>query len=210
MFFFKGFASSSAGEESVCNAGDPSSIPRSGRSSGEGIGYPFHYFGASLVAQMIKNPPAMQETWVQSLGWEDPLEKGMAYPLSILASCLENSLDRGAWQTVRHKCASFTFKVKKKVHNKQGTKKSPILKVRYKFRAEPRKKNFWCWYGWASCLSYWTERAIYKTELLAVRFAVLSCESLLIFFQRALYFTESESCHLNITQIFHLLLFFYP
>ena len=134
----------------------------------------------------------------------------MAYPLSILASCLENSLDRGAWQTVRHKCASFTFKVKKKVHNKQGTKKSPILKVRYKFRAEPRKKNFWCWYGWASCLSYWTERAIYKTELLAVRFAVLSCESLLIFFQRALYFTESESCHLNITQIFHLLLFFYP
>ena len=85
MFFFKGFASGSAGEESVCNAGDPSSIPRSGRSSGEGIGYPFHYFGASLVAQMIKNPPAMQETWVQSLGWENPLEKEMAIHSSTLA-----------------------------------------------------------------------------------------------------------------------------
>ena len=93
---FMGFPDSSVGKESACNAEDPISIPGSGRSSGEGIGYPFHYFGASLVVQMIKNPPAMQETWVQSLGWEDPLEKGMAYPLSILASCLENSLDRGA------------------------------------------------------------------------------------------------------------------
>ena len=43
------------------------------------------YFRASLVAQMIKNPPAMQETWVQSLSWEDPLEEGVAIPSSILA-----------------------------------------------------------------------------------------------------------------------------
>ena len=65
--------------------GDPSLIPGLGRSSGEGIGYPLQYFGASLVAQLVKNPPAMQETWVRSLGWEDPLEKGMATHSSILA-----------------------------------------------------------------------------------------------------------------------------
>ena len=49
-----------------------------GRSSGEGIGYPLQYSWASLVAQLVKNLPAMQETWVLSLGWEDPLEKEMA------------------------------------------------------------------------------------------------------------------------------------
>jgi len=55
-------------------------IPGSGRSPGEGIGYPLQYSWASLVDQLVKNLPAMQETWVQSLGWEDPLEKGKAYP----------------------------------------------------------------------------------------------------------------------------------
>ena len=62
----------SAGKESACNAGDSSSISGSGRSPREGIGYPLQYSWASLVAQMVKNPPAMQETWVRSLGWEDP------------------------------------------------------------------------------------------------------------------------------------------
>ena len=60
-------------------------IPGSGRSRGEGIGYPLQYSWASLVAQMVKNLPAMWETWVQSLGWEDPLEKGKATRSSILA-----------------------------------------------------------------------------------------------------------------------------
>ena len=55
---------SSAGKESTCNVGDPSLIPGSGRSTGEGIVYPFQYSWASLVAQIVKNPPAMQETWV--------------------------------------------------------------------------------------------------------------------------------------------------
>ena len=55
---------SSAGKESACNAGDPSSIPESGRSAGKGIGYPLQYSWASLVAQLVKNPPAMWETWV--------------------------------------------------------------------------------------------------------------------------------------------------
>ena len=80
-----GFPDSSVGEESTCNAGDPSSIPGSGRSAGERIGYPLQYSWASLVAQLVKNPPATQETWVRSLGWEDPLEKGKAPHSSILA-----------------------------------------------------------------------------------------------------------------------------
>ena len=77
--------SNSAGKESACSAGDPRLIPGLGRSPGERVGYPLQYSWASLVAQLVKNPPAMQETWVQSLGWEDPLEKGKATLSSILA-----------------------------------------------------------------------------------------------------------------------------
>ena len=66
---------SSVGKESTCNAGDPSLIPGLGRSSGGGRGYPLQYSWASLVARLVKNPPAVQEPWDQSLGWEDPLEK---------------------------------------------------------------------------------------------------------------------------------------
>ena len=75
----------SAGKESTCNAGDPGLIPGSGRSAGEGKGYPLQHSWASLVAQLVKNPPAMPETWVWSLGWKDPLEKGKATHSSILA-----------------------------------------------------------------------------------------------------------------------------
>ena len=60
-------------------------IPVLGRSPGEGISYPLQYSWTSLVAQMVKNPPAVQETWVRSLGWEDPLEEGMATHSIILA-----------------------------------------------------------------------------------------------------------------------------
>ena len=79
-----GFPDSSVGKESACNAGDPSSIPGLGRSAGEGIGYPLQHSWASLVSQLVKNLPAMRETWVQSLGWEDPLEKEKATHSSIL------------------------------------------------------------------------------------------------------------------------------
>ena len=61
------------------------SIPESGRSVGEGIDYPLQYSWASVVAQLVKNPPTMQETWVQSLGGEDPLDKEKATHFSILA-----------------------------------------------------------------------------------------------------------------------------
>ena len=59
--------------------------PGLGRSPGEGTGYPLEYSWASLVVQLVKNPPAMQETWVRSLGWEDALEKGKATHARILA-----------------------------------------------------------------------------------------------------------------------------
>ena len=65
----------------TCNAGDMGLIPGSGRSTGEGIGYPLQYSWVSPVAQLVKNLPAMWETWVQSLGWEDPLQKE-GYPLA--------------------------------------------------------------------------------------------------------------------------------
>ena len=100
LLVIRGFPHSSASKESICNAGDPSSIPGSGRSPGEGIAYPLQFSWASLVAQMVKNPLAMQETWVQSLCWEDPLEAGMATPSSILACRIP--MDRGAWQATVH------------------------------------------------------------------------------------------------------------
>ena len=80
-----GFPDSSVGKESTRNAGDPSLISGSGRSAGEGIGYPLQYSWASLVAQLVENPPAMQETWVWSLDWEDPLQKGEVTHSNTLA-----------------------------------------------------------------------------------------------------------------------------
>ena len=76
------------------------SIPGSGRSPGEVIGYPLQYSWASLVAQAVKNLPAVRETWVQSLGWEDPLEAGMATHSSVLAWRIPMD-SRAWWATVR-------------------------------------------------------------------------------------------------------------
>ena len=83
---FGGFPDSSVGKESTCNAGDagPQEIPGLGRSPGEGIGYSLQYSWASLVVELVKNLPSLQETWVQSLGWEDLLEKGKVTHSSIL------------------------------------------------------------------------------------------------------------------------------
>ena len=83
-----GFPDSSVGKESACNAGDTGSVPEWGRSPREGLGYPLQYSCTFLVAQLVKNLPATQatwETWVRSLGSEDPLEKGKANQSSILA-----------------------------------------------------------------------------------------------------------------------------
>ena len=91
------FPCGSAGKESTCNAGDPGSIPGSGRSSRKGIGYPLQYSWASLVAQMVKNP---QDTWVRFLSSERPLEEGMATHSSIQAWRIP--MDRGAWFATVH------------------------------------------------------------------------------------------------------------
>ena len=86
--FSLGFPHSSVGKESTHNAGDPSLIPGLGRSAGEGIGYPLQYSWASLVTQLTKNLPAIQETWVQSLGQEDPFLEGTSYPFQYFWSSL--------------------------------------------------------------------------------------------------------------------------
>ena len=82
---FHGVSGSSACKESACNAGDSGSIPVSARFPGEGIGYLLQYSWVSLLTQMVKNPPATQKTWVQSLYWENPLEKGKVTHSNILA-----------------------------------------------------------------------------------------------------------------------------
>ena len=89
-----GFPGSSAGKGSACNAGDPGSIPGSGSSPEEEIGYPLQYSWTSLVAQMVKNLPAMWETWIQSL------EGGMATHSNVLAWRI--LIDRGAWWATVH------------------------------------------------------------------------------------------------------------
>ena len=99
----RGFPDSSVGKESAFCAGDPGSILGSGRSLGEGTSYPLQYSWASLVAQMVKKSLVMQETWVQFLSWEDPLEEGMATHFSILAWRIP--MNRGAWQTTVHRVA---------------------------------------------------------------------------------------------------------
>ena len=97
-----GFPHGSDGKESACDTGDPGLIPGLGRSAGEGIGYPLQYSWASLVAQLVKNPPAMWEIWVQSLDWENPLEKGKATPSSILAWRIPWTVQSMGSQRIRH------------------------------------------------------------------------------------------------------------
>ena len=93
---------SSVGKESTCHVGDPGLIPGSGRSPGEGIGYPLRYSWASLVAQLVKNLPAVGEAWVRSLGWEVPLEKGKATHSSILAWRISWTVESMGLQRVGH------------------------------------------------------------------------------------------------------------
>ena len=81
----------------------------SGRSPEEGIGYPFQHSWTFLVAQLVKNLPAMQETWVRSLGWEDPLEKGIATHSSVLAWRIPWTVYSMGSQRVGHDWVTFTF-----------------------------------------------------------------------------------------------------
>ena len=85
LFFIRAFPDGSAGKESTRNVEDLGLIPGLRRSPGEGNDYPLQYSWASLVAQLVKNPPAMWKAWVRSLDWEDPLEKGENTHSTILA-----------------------------------------------------------------------------------------------------------------------------
>ena len=86
-----GFPHSSVGKESACNGGDPGSTPGSGRSAGKGIGSPLQYSWTSLVAQLVKNPPAMQEDLRSIPGLGRSPGEGKGYPLQF--SGLENSIE---------------------------------------------------------------------------------------------------------------------
>ena len=110
LLILKGFPDSSVGKESVCNAGDPGLIPGLGRSRRRDR-LPTPVFLDSLVAQIVKNLPVMQETWVRSLGWEDPLEEGMATHSSILA--WRNPMDRGAWRAAVHRVTKSQTRLKR-------------------------------------------------------------------------------------------------
>ena len=102
LLYINTFPDSSVGKESACNAGDPVSVPGQGRSAEEGMGHTLQYSWASLVAQLVKNLPAMWETWVQSLGWEDPLEKGKVTHSSILAWRFPRTVQSMGSQRVGH------------------------------------------------------------------------------------------------------------
>ena len=129
------FPGSSAGKQSTCNAGDPWLSPWSGRSPGEGAGYPLQYSWASLTAQSVKNLPAIWETWVQSLGWEDPLEENMAAHSDICAWRI--TVDGEAWwATVHVVTESDTPKHSSRIHTHTHipiTESDPYF-VKYYFR----------------------------------------------------------------------------
>ena len=100
-----GFPDSSVGKESACDAGDLGSIPVLEKTNGEGIGYPLQCSLVSLVAQLVKNPPAMWETCVPSLGWEDPLEKGKVTHSRVLAWRIPWTV----WSQSQTQQVTFTF-----------------------------------------------------------------------------------------------------
>ena len=109
--YLSGFPHSSIGKESTCHAGDPSLIPGSGRSAGEEIGYPLQYSWASLVAQLVNSPSAKRDTWVWSLGWEDPLEKRKATHSSILTWRTQwghEELDMTIWAAAHQASLAYT------------------------------------------------------------------------------------------------------
>ena len=122
------------------------SIPGLGRSPGERIGCPLQYSWASLVAQTVKNLPAMWEPWVQSLGWEDPLEKGTVTQLQRILqySGLENS------RTVHRVAKSWTWLSNFHTHNIYFVKlffNSYFLECFYHEWVLNCQRHYQCWYN---------------------------------------------------------------
>ena len=121
------FPGGPTGKISACNAGVPGSIPRPGRSPGEGTDSPLHYPWASLVAQMVKNPPAMWETRVRSLDWKDPLEEGMATHSSILSWRIP--MDRGSWWVSVHGVTKSQIRLSDKHRTAQFVSANPNFNI---------------------------------------------------------------------------------
>ena len=124
-----GFPGGSDGKGSTCNEGHPGLIPGLRRPHGERNGYPLQYSWASLVAQTVKNLPAMQETWVRSLGWEEPLEEGTATTPVLLPgespwTEKPGKLQSMGSQRVGHNWVPFTFTfthIKRYIHTHAQT-----------------------------------------------------------------------------------------
>ena len=125
----KGFPDRSSGKESACNAGDSCSIPGSGRPPEEGIGYPVLYSWASLVGQLVKNPPAMCEACVWSLGWEDPWDKGKATHASILAWRIPNSIHCIVQRIAKSQTWLNNFLFPREIKNKHWWKKAKHIQI---------------------------------------------------------------------------------
>ena len=103
MFSLFSFPDSSVGKESTCNAGGPGSIPGLGRSAGEGIGYPLQYTWASLVAQLVKNLPAMWDPWVGKIPWRrERLSTPVFWPGEFHGLY-------SPWDWIEHEWATFAF-----------------------------------------------------------------------------------------------------
>ena len=146
---------------SVCNVGDPGSFPGSGASAGEGIGYSLQYSWAFPVAQFVKNTPAMQDTCVRSLGWEDPLEKGPATHSSILAWTVPWTV---WYQRVGHDWVTFTPPV------------NMILSIfiAWWIMSKPKK------YLWMRIHSEWMNIILSEEHFHVIREDVVSCTALYV------------------------------
>ena len=115
-----GFPCGLAGKESTCNAGELGLIPGSGRSAWEGIGYSLQCSWAFLVAQLVKNLPAVWEAWVWSPHWDDPLEKGRATHSSVLAWRIPWAIQSMGSQRIGHDWRTLTFHMFSLYKNSRG------------------------------------------------------------------------------------------
>ena len=141
-----GLPGSSDGKESTCNAGDPGLLPGLGRPgdpgslpAGEGIGYPLQYSWVSLVAQLVKNPPTIWETWAQSLGWEESPGEGKGYSLQY--SGLENAMDCIVHGVTKNQSGLSKFHFTSLHPPEQGELLGESLKEKVIRRASPHKEE---------------------------------------------------------------------